>query len=93
MDAIYSATALRDHQKEVKEAARRGVVRITEHGKGAFVFCSEEVFQRRIAQAVDDALYARRAKEAIARGTEAYESGDYVVGLEAAKALVEEIGA
>ena len=32
MDAIYSATALRDHPCEVKQAARRGLVRITENG-------------------------------------------------------------
>ena len=35
MDAIYSATALRDHPCEVKQAARRGLVRITENGNGA----------------------------------------------------------
>ena len=32
MDAIYSATALRDHPCEMKQAARRGLVRITENG-------------------------------------------------------------
>ena len=32
MDAIYSATALRDHPCEVKQAVRRGLVRITENG-------------------------------------------------------------
>ena len=51
MDAIYSATALRDHPREVKQAARERLVRITENGNGAYVFCSEEVFQRE----VDDA--------------------------------------
>ena len=29
MDAIYSATALRDHPREVKQAARERLVRIT----------------------------------------------------------------
>ena len=32
MDAIYSAKALRDHPCEVKQEARRGLVRITENG-------------------------------------------------------------
>ena len=32
MDAIYSATALRDHPCEVKQEASRGLVRITENG-------------------------------------------------------------
>ena len=32
MDAIYSATALRDHPCEVEQAVRRGLVRITENG-------------------------------------------------------------
>lgn len=46
MDAIYSATALRNHPREVKQAARERLVRITENGNGAYVFFSEEVFQR-----------------------------------------------
>ena len=33
-------------------------VRTTENGEGAFVFCSEEVFQREIDDAVERALYA-----------------------------------
>ena len=52
MDAIYSATALRDHPREVKRAAQERLVRITENGKGAYVFCSEEVFQQQIDDAV-----------------------------------------
>lgn len=43
MDATFSATALRDHPREVKQAARERLVRITENGNGAYVFCSEEV--------------------------------------------------
>ena len=56
MDAIFSSTALRDRQAEVKKAAREGLVRITENGAGAFVFCSDEVFQQQIDDAVERAL-------------------------------------
>lgn len=56
MDAIYSVTALRDHPREVKQAARERLVRITENGNGAYVFCSEEVFQREVDDAVERAL-------------------------------------
>ena len=49
MDAIYPVTALQKQQGEVKKAAQAGIVRITENGKGAYVFCSEEVFERMAA--------------------------------------------
>ena len=88
MDAIYSATALRDHPREVKQAARERIVRITENGQGAYVFCSEDVFQHAIDAAVEEALYAERAKEAIAQGRVAYQQGDYVIGLDAGRAAV-----
>ena len=88
MDAIYSATALRDRPKEVKQAARERLVRITEHGKGAYIFCSEAVFESEIQQAVDRALYAQRAQDAVMAGKTAIEQGDYLVGIDAGKAAV-----
>ena len=72
MDAIFSSTA------------REGLVRITENGNGAFVFCSDEVFQRQIDEAVDRALYSANVEGAIARGRAAYMRGDYVEGTDAA---------
>ena len=86
MDAIYSATALRDHPREVKQAARERLVRITENG--AYVFCSEEVFQREVDDAVERALYAQRVSDAIDRGRADIAAGRYVEGIEAAKAAV-----
>ncbi|MBR3225697.1 MAG: hypothetical protein IKF78_10310 [Atopobiaceae bacterium] len=68
MEAIYSSVALRDRQREVKDAARKDVVRITENGNGAFVFCSEEVFERRLQRAADEALYAERMAQAVRDG-------------------------
>lgn len=88
MDAIYSATALRDHSREVKQAARERLVRITENGRGAYVFCSEEVFQQVVDDAVERALYAQRVSDAIGRGRADISAGRYVDGIEAAKAVV-----
>lgn len=68
MEAIYSSVALRDRQREVKEAARKGVVHITENGNGAFVFCSEEVFEERLRLAAQEAIYAERMAQAIREG-------------------------
>ena len=75
MEAIYSSTALATQQREVKDVARRQVVHITENGNGAFVFCSEELFQAAIdeaaAKAAEEAtlaLIARRGRADIAAG-------------------------
>ena len=89
MDAIYSATALRNHPREVKRAQER-LVRITENGKGAYVFCSEEVFQQQIDDAVERALYVQRAEAAIDAGRRAFEAGDYIEGIDAARQAVAE---
>ncbi len=68
MEPIYSSSALRDRQREIKDAARKGVVRITESGNGAFVFCSEEVFENQLRQAAEEALYAERMAQVIRDG-------------------------
>lgn len=63
-------------------------VRTTENGEGAFVFCSEEVFQREIDDAVERALYAERVKDAVAKGYAALAGGETVEGTAAARAAV-----
>lgn len=88
MDAIFSATALRDHPREVKAAARESLVRITENGNGAYVFCSEDVFRREVDEAVERALYAERAERAILDGRSAIAAGNYVEGIGAAREAV-----
>ena len=65
MDAIYPVTALQKQQGEVKKAAQAGIVRITENGKGAYVFCSEEVFERMMQQVAEDA--ASKQERMVAR--------------------------
>lgn len=88
MDAIFSTTELRDHPREVKAAAREGLVRITENGKGAYVLCSEDVFRREVDDAVERALYASRVEEAVLRGRTAIAEGDCVEGIDTARAAV-----
>lgn len=89
MEAIFPITALSKQQQEVKDAAREDVVRITEHGAAAWVFASEEAFERRVQRAVDDALYEAQLEATVARGMKDAEQGRIVVGTEAAKAWLE----
>ena len=88
MDAVYSSTALKERTAEVKAAARDKLVRITENGNGAFVFCSDEVFQREIDEQVERALYSSRVEEAVTRGRADMREGRFVEGLDAAKVEV-----
>ena len=85
MTKIFSSTALRDRQREVKEAADREVVHITENGSSAYIFCSEEVFEQHIARAVDEALYEAQVASAIERGLLDIQAGRYVEGIDAAR--------
>ena len=49
--SIYSSTALANRQREVKDVADQQVVYITENGNGAYIFCSEDIFERELQQA------------------------------------------
>ena len=93
MEPVFSATTLRDKPREVKEAAREGIARITENGYGAYAHCSEEVFRDELAKTREEAHYEARAAEAIERGMADYEAGRYVVGIEAGRAAVAEMRA
>ena len=83
---IYPASALVKNQPAVKAAAREKLVRITEHGRAAYVFASEAVFQREIDAAVAEALEAVEMREVILRGRDDFQAGRFVVGVEAARA-------
>ena len=75
MPAIYPSTALKNQQREIKAIADNEVVHITENGWGKYVFMSEDVFERSIEQAVEDALYERRLAEALAASRADFEEG------------------
>lgn len=75
MERIFSSASLRDRLREVKEAAHEDVVRITENGNSAFVFCSEEVFERRLQRAAEEARHAERMAQAIRGGRTDHAAG------------------
>lgn len=81
MEPIYSMTTLQRSPSRVKEAARDSVVRITEQGAGAFVFCSEEAFERRIASEREDAAFEARLVEAVGRGVADIDEGRYATSV------------
>ena len=85
MEPIYPVTALQKKQGEVKEAARKGIVRITENGAGAFVFCSEEVYEQRMKEIAEQAAYEALMAAALERGFADIEGGRYYDGAEAAR--------
>lgn len=85
---VYPASALVKKQPEVKAAARERIVRITEHGRAAYVFASEEVFRREVEEAVAEALEAIEMRAVILRGREDYAAGRYLVGIGPARAEV-----
>ena len=80
LDPIYPITALQKKTAEVKEAAHRDVVRITENGAGAFVFASEEVYEKSIKEAVDRAVEEALLAGVIARGRADMAAGRFKVG-------------
>ena len=78
MEPIYSMTTLQRNPSEVKRAAQTDVVRITEQGAPAYVFCSEEVLERRIARERAEAAYEAQLVDAVGRGIADIEQGRYV---------------
>ena len=90
MEAIYPVTALQKQQGEVKKAAREGLVRITENGKGAYVFCSEDVFESNLDQAAEDAAAEARMHLIVNRGRSDIAAGRTYKDTEAAMRAVEQ---
>ena len=90
MEAIYPVTALQKQQGEVKKAAREGLVRITENGKGAYVFCSEDIFGRILDQAAEDAAAEARMHLIVNRGRSDIAAGRTYKDTEAAMRAVEQ---
>lgn len=77
MSAIYPSTALKNQQREIKAVADTQIVHITENGWGKYVFMSEDVFERTVNQAVEDALYESRLSEALANSRQDFEQGRF----------------
>ena len=75
MPAIYTSTALKNQQREIKAIADNEIVHITENGWGKYVFMSEDVLRRTVEQAVEDALYEKRLADALAESRADFEEG------------------
>lgn len=86
MDPIYPVSALQKRQGDVKRAAQDHIVRITENGVGAYVFCSEAMFEQRMTEVAEQAAYEERLAMGIERGRADYAAGRVVHGVDAARA-------
>ena len=82
---IFSFSMLRSNQREVKNRAKSEVVHVTENGNAAYVFCSEEVFEREKARAVEEALCDMQIAQLIEQGRDDVKSKRVVGGLDNAK--------
>lgn len=80
MTHIYSSSALKTRQREIKDIAREDVVHITENGNGAFVFMSEDVYERQLREVAEQAAYEQRLVEAVKEGRRDIEEGRFVEG-------------
>ena len=89
MPAIYPSTALKNEQRAIKAIADREVVYITENGRGKYLFMSQEVHDREIAEAVEEALYEARMADALRASRADFEAGRYYTSREDLKAAVD----
>lgn len=90
MTAIYPSTALKNQQREIKARADKEIVHITENGHGKYAFMSEEVFQNKINEAVEEALYAERMAEALRESRKDFAEGRYYTSREDLMAAIQE---
>ena len=74
--SIYSSTALASRQREVKD--------------GAYVFCSEEIFDRELKQAREDARYEAEMEFALRRGKRDIEEGRFTTDVDGFVARIRE---
>ena len=93
MPAIYPSTALKNEQRAIKAIADKEIVYITENGRGKYLFMSQEVYDREIAEAVEEALYEARMAEALRASRADFEAGRYYSSREELKAAVERMRA
>ncbi len=90
MTSIYSSAALKTHQREIKDIARKDVVHITENGNAAFVFMSEELFEDQLSKAAEEAALTERMRACIRNGRDDIREGRYVEGVDAFLSTLEE---
>lgn len=79
--SIYSSTALATRQREVKDAADKQVVHITENGNGAYIFCSEEIFDQELNRAREEARYEAEMQLIISQARREIDEGLYTTDI------------
>ena len=89
----YPSTALRARQPEVRSAAAKGPVVITDTGGRRYLLTTEDSFRAEIEAAAKDAAYLERVAIAVRRGRQAVANGAYVEGLDAAREEMERLRA
>lgn len=77
MTPIYPVTSLQKNSAEVRKAAHEDIVHITENGRSAYIFASEDVFDEYVAAQRADAAREALLFEAIDKGIADYEAGRY----------------
>lgn len=74
---IFPITALSKDPKAVKTAAKNDVVRITENGRGAYIFASEEALAALLKREREAAVYEAYLSREIQEGLEDIEAGRF----------------
>ncbi|MCH3967136.1 MAG: hypothetical protein PHR15_02000 [Atopobiaceae bacterium] len=92
MEAIFPVSALSKDSAAVREEARKGLVRITENGHGAYVLCSEEVLDEYVQRKAEQLAFEERVNEGIARGLADVEAGR-VYSMEEGESRIKELRA
>ena len=77
MEHIYTMTTLQRNPSAVKKSAQEELVRVTEQSGAAYVFASDEVFEKIIAKERADAAYEARLIEAVGRGIADIDEGRF----------------
>lgn len=93
MEPIVSMTTLQRNPSEVKRAAQEGIVRVTEQGAPAYVFCSEAALEDLVAREREDAAYEARLLDAVGRGIADINEGRYTDSVDEAFVRAEQIRA
>lgn len=88
---IYSFSALKSKQSEVKERGKKEIVHITEHGNAAYVFCSEEVLEREREMAAFEALHEEEIAQMIRDGRKSIAEGRYIEGVDEVKKYLHQL--
>jgi len=69
MEPIFPISALSKSPAEVRAAAETSVVRLTDNGRGKYVFATEEAYELALEMARQEAVVEQRMADVIASGS------------------------